>query len=221
MGVAPEKIGKKSTDRALETAAKHMTLGSKDELLARLGSTEVTGTDLCMALYPELLKNQETDITPTSVIGLEPDQTRMPAPCCQPLPGERIIGIAAHGKGVKIHAIDCEALVNYEDHPELWIDLRWTEGTSRAEHDTTLEIIMANATGVLGRICTLIGEHNVNISNINFLDKKPDFFRVKFDLQVRDLEHLLHIRTAIEADSDTTSVTRLRDPSADKPDAKK
>ncbi len=219
--VALEKIGKKSTDRALETAAKHMTLGSKDELLARLGSTEVTGTDLCMALYPELLKNQETELSPTSVIGLEPDQTRMPARCCQPLPGERIIGISSHGVGVKIHAIDCEALVNYEDQPERWIDLRWTEGTSRPEHDTTLEIIMANATGVLGRICTLIGEHNVNISNINFLDKKPDFFRVKFDLQVRDLEHLLRIQTAIEADSDITDVTRLRDASADKQGARK
>lgn len=219
--VALEKISKKSTDRALETAAKHMSLPSKDELLARLGSTEITGTDLCMALYPELLKNQETDITPTSIIGLEPDQTHMPAPCCCPLPGERIIGISSHGKGVKIHAIDCEALVNYEDHPELWIDLRWTEGTSDAVHDTALEIIMANDRGVLGRICTLIGEHNVNISNVNVLDKKPDFFRVRFGLQVRDLEHLLNMQTAIEADSDIASVTRMRDPSADKPDAKK
>ncbi len=218
--VALARLGKRATDKALDTAAKAMSLGKREELLARLGTTEITGTDLCNALYPELMKNDDGRIAEGSptVIGLKPGEKHLPALCCQPLPGERIVGISVRGKGVKVHAIDCEALVDYEEQTERWVDLRWTEGTPKAEHETTVEIIMANDTGVLGRICTLIGEHNANISNIDFLDRKPDFFRIKFVLEVRDFEHFLHIQTAIEADSDIASVTRVRDPSKDKLD---
>ena len=218
--VALEKIGKKASDKALTTAAKTMSLGTRDDLLAKLGTTEITGQDLCRALYPELVNDDAPSrgSDSPSVIGLEPGQKHMPALCCQPLPGERIVGISVRGKGVKVHAIDCEALVNYEEQPDRWVDLRWTEGTYKAEHETSIEVIMANDSGVLGRICTLIGEHHANISDIDFLDRKPDFYRIKFVLEVRDFEHFLRIQTAIEADSDIASVSRLRDPSQDKLD---
>ncbi len=221
--VALERIGKKATDRALETAAKLMALPNKEELLARLGTTEFTGHDLCHVLYPELVKDKQPETVGDisahqEVIGLAPGQKHRPAPCCQPLPGERIVGISVRGKGVQVHAIDCEALVAYEETPDSWIDLRWTEGQYSAEHIVAIEAIMANDTGVLGRICTLIGEHNANISNIDFIDRKPDFFRIKFILEVRDYAHYLHIQTAIEADSDIANVTRLRDPRLDRAD---
>ncbi|MHA1128267.1 MAG: RelA/SpoT family protein, partial [Alphaproteobacteria bacterium] len=213
--VALGKIGKKATDKALETAAKQMSLKSKDDLLARIGTTEVTGADLAMILYPELLKDTETtaDQSAPEVIGLAPGQSHIPSPCCQPLPGDRIVGITDPGHGVIVHTIDCVALETYEDEPNRWVDLRWTEGMSRAEHMTTVEIIMANDAGVLGRICTLIGEHNANIADIHFTERKPDFFRILIDLNVRDVKHLLHIQTAIEADSDIASVARYRNPS--------
>ena len=66
------------------------------------------------------------------VIGLDSGQVARPAPCCNPIPGERIVGIAVRGKGVMIHAIDCAELVAFEDTPDRWIDLRWAEGQARA-----------------------------------------------------------------------------------------
>ncbi len=210
--VALEKIGKKATDRALDTAAKRMSLSDRDDLLAQLGTTEITGNDLVMALYPELVSDNDDgeQMSEAHVIGLEPGQSHIIASCCQPLPGERIVGISVRGKGVMVHAIDCDSLAEYENQPERWIDLRWTEGMSRANHMTTIEIIMANDAGVLGRICTLIGEHNANISDMTFTDRKPDFYRVKMDLQVRDITHLHRIQTALEADSDIANITRAR-----------
>lgn len=69
---------------------------------------------------------------------------------------------------------------------------------------------MANDAGVLGRICTLIGEQRANISDIVFTDRKPDFYRMVIDLEVRDVEHLHNVHTALEADSDVAQVTRFR-----------
>ena len=59
---------------------------------------------------------------------------------------------------------------------------------------------------MLGRICTLIGEQRANITDIVFTDRKPDFYRMVIDIEVRDMEHLTHVLTAIDADSDVAQV---------------
>lgn len=212
--VSLERVGKKATDKALETAARRLGLDEADDVLERLGAAEMTGKDLVSTLYPELLRESDLprakDGTAPVVIGLGSGQEARPAPCCDPIPGERIVGIAVRGKGVMIHAIDCAQLASFEDAPDRWIDLRWAEGHSRAAHGVRINVAMANDAGVLGRICTLIGEHRANITNIVFTDRKPDFFRILIDVEVRDMEHLTHILTAIDADSDVAQVSRYR-----------
>lgn len=211
--LALERVGKKPTDKALKTAANRLGIGSVEELLARIGSAELTGQQLVETLYPELLRDEEKAAATAHegrIVGLEADQFAQPGECCQPLPGERIVGIATRGKGVLVHTIDCERLVEYEDQPERWIDLRWGEGPYAPVHEVTIEVTMANDTGVLGRVCTLIGEQHANISDLEIVDRKPDFYRISFDIEVRDLEHLMHVLTAVEADSDVAQVARQR-----------
>ncbi|MXU63963.1 RelA/SpoT family protein [Oceanomicrobium pacificus] len=217
--VAMEKVGKKATDKALDTAAKLLALGSRDDLLALLGAAELRGQEVVRVLYPELLRDAqeaeegEEEAASRPVIGLESGQASHPAPCCNPLPGERIVGITFRGHGVVVHAIDCTQLAEVEDQPERWVDLRWADGPYRTEHLARVELTLANDAGVLGRICTLIGEHNANIVDLAFTDRKPDFYRMVIDLNVRDVEHLLHVQTALEADSDVAEVHRFRDAS--------
>ena len=207
------RVGKKVTEKALETSASHLGLSGPSELLAMLGAAELTGQDLVKSLYPELIREPppqaETEDMP-HFIGLDPARSAVTSPCCKPVPGERIVGIALRGKGVMVHAIDCDELTKYEDQSERWIDLRWPEGPMRATHPASLIMTMANDAGVLGRICTLIGEHNANISDLEFVDRKPDFYRVRIDINVRDIEHLSHVETAIRVDSDIAEVHRYR-----------
>jgi len=214
--VALGRVGKKPTDKALETAAKLFSLNSGDALLAEIGAAEISGGDLVKTLYPELVKSGNST-GPASdedrVIGLAPNQSATPAPCCAPVPGERIVGIAMPGRGVLIHAIDCPILEQFEGNDRRWVDLRWTPASSQACNETKIEVAMANDAGVLGRICTLIGEHHANIVNIKFTNRKPDFYRIRLDIMVRDIEHLTNVETALNADSDVAEVVRFRDTS--------
>ena len=68
-----------------------------------------------------------------------------------------------------------------------------------------------NGVGVLGRICSLIGERGANITNIDFIDRKPDFYSIVIEMHVKDLKHLSSIMTLIEADIDISVVTRTRE----------
>jgi len=207
-----EHVGRKATDKALDTAAKHLRLQGRNELLARLGSAELTAHDVVQAVYPDLAP-EEGDHIPMlrAVVGLSPGQSFDRAPCCQPLPGERIIGITFRGKGVVVHAIDCDRLSAYEDQPERWIDLHWHSGTHPAAYVATLELTIGNDAGVLGRICTLIGEKKANISNLEFVDRKPDFYRLMVNIELRDVEQLHSLMLALEADSDVAAVERFRE----------
>lgn len=211
--VALERVGKKPTDKALETAARRIGIEDAEELLARLGGAEMTGRDLVGALYPELLREASLpaahDKAAAVVIGLGKGQEARPAPCCNPIPGERIVGIAVRGKGVMVHAIDCAELATFEDEADRWIDLRWADQPART-HAARVEVTMANDAGVLGRICTLVGEHRANITDIAFTERKPDFYRVTIEVEVRDLAHLSNVITAIDADSDVAQVRRIR-----------
>ncbi len=211
--VALERVGKSASDKALETAADKFGLENASELLARLGAAEITGADLTDMLYPELNKDSVPTLEPVAgagIVGLDSNQVAMPAPCCQPIPGERIVGIAIRGHGVEVHAIDCRTLAELEERADEWIDLAWTSDAARMPHLACIEVIVSNDAGALGRVCTLVGEQHANISDIVFTDRKPDFYKMVLDLEVRDVTHLHNVQTALAADSSVTQVVRFR-----------
>lgn len=207
-----EHVDRKATDKALETAARALRISSVNELLASLGAAELTTHDVVQAVYPELTSQEGDLVSPRrAVIGLEAGQSFERAPCCQPLPGERIIGITYRGRGVVVHAADCDRLGEFETQPERWVDVRWHGGTHAAAYGVTLGLTIGNDAGVLGRICTLIGEKKANISDLEFADRKPDFYRLMINVELRDVEQLHSLMLTLEAESDVAEVSRFRE----------
>lgn len=209
-----EHVGKKPTDRILDMAAKQLRLEDRETVLARLGSAEINANEVVQSVFPELTKDDKDEVSADrAVIGLASDQNLQRAPCCEPLPGERIVGITYRGKGVVIHAIDCENLTHYEDQPERWLDLHWQVGKHKPIHGVTIELTISNDAGVLGRICSLIGEHKANISDLEFTERKPDFYQLLVHVELRDIEHLHSLMLALQAEGEVAAIKRHRDPS--------
>ena len=206
-----EHVGKKCSEKALRTAAKILGIPDEFEVLARIGSADLTARRVVEAVYPELSRADLPVVDAARpVVGLTDEQVFKRAPCCQPLPGERIVGITYRGKGIVAHAIDCPALAEFEEQTERWVDLSWHSGRHAAVHTVSFDLTIANDAGVLGRICTLIGEQKANISDLTFTDRKPDFYRLLIDVDLRDVEHLHMVMTALEAETDVAQVERHR-----------
>ena len=208
--VSFEHVGRKVTDKALRTAARQMGLPDGDELLARIGSAENSAKEVLETLYPNLAAHQDEIDGARPFAGVEADADFKRASCCNPLPGERIVGITYRGKGVVIHAIDCPVLAEYEDSPDRWVDVQWRAGRHPAAYSTHLSLTIRHDAGVLGRICSLIGAQGANISNLEFKDRKPDFYRIEVEVELRDQEHLHNLLTALEAETDVAQVARIR-----------
>ncbi|MCB2127514.1 MAG: bifunctional (p)ppGpp synthetase/guanosine-3',5'-bis(diphosphate) 3'-pyrophosphohydrolase [Rhodobacteraceae bacterium] len=211
--VAFEHVGRKATEKALRMAAKTLGLTDENDVLAQLGSAELTAREVIEAIYPELATRQAVEEIDArrAVVGLTADQSFRRANCCQPVPGERIVGITYRGQGVVIHAIDCPALADFDMQPDRWVDLHWHSGRHAPVYTVSLNATIANDAGVLGRICTLIGEQGANISDLTFVDRKPDFYRLIIEVDLRDAEHLHMMLTALEAESDVAQAERYRD----------
>jgi guanosine-3',5'-bis(diphosphate) 3'-pyrophosphohydrolase len=210
--VAFEHAGKKATDKALETAARSFGFDSAEDVLARLGTAELSANAVVERVYPEFAQDWRADLPiENPIVGLRPGQAVHRAQCCQPVPGERIVGIRHPGLGVYVHNIDCDALAMVEDSERRWVDLQWHSGRHPAVNNVTLELVIVNSSGVLGRVCTLIGDQKANISDLMFIDKKPDYYKIRVDVDVRDATHLHSLMTAIEVDLDVAAVGRYRD----------
>ena len=87
------------------------------------------------------------------------------AKCCNPIPGDDIVGYVSRGKGVTVHRSDCAALSSLEN--DRIISTVWTEETSKDLYDATFKVYAKNTVGVLALITNKIAENKIDITYVN------------------------------------------------------
>ena len=192
---------------------------SMDDLISLVGSGEATVPEVVAALVPEeflkkaakesgqeLPERANWQSAEIPIRGLTDGMAVHHAKCCHPLPGDRIVGILTPGKGVAIHTKDCETLESFADTPERWIDVGWDIGPATLVG--RIKLVVANETGALGALTTVIGQNQANINNLKFTSRSTDFFDMMIDIEVRDTHHLNDIVAALRATPGVTSVDR-------------
>ncbi len=211
------------TEKGLEGALKKLKCDTVDDLYAAVGSGIHTGREVVHAVYPGE-RDKADKVVPIGprrrkkpndlavpITGLIPGMAVHFAGCCHPLPGERIVGIVATGKGVTIHTIDCETLEGFADSPERWLDVAWDVASDGAPvHVGRLHVVVANEPGSLGSLSTVIGKGEGNISNLKITSRSVDFFEIMVDVEVKNLRHLTNIIAALRATPAINSVERAR-----------
>lgn len=220
-----DRVGKSRNDVSLRPALDRFAAASEDELFGLIGRGRVTPAQLIETLFPGLHESEKAAVAARVRLedgrgarlfvrggGLNPNTSLHFDECCSPVPGDRIVGIDEPDRGrVTVHAIDCPVLAEFEDQESLWRDLQWTP---EAERNTIakarLRATIRNTPGVLGQVCTIIGETGGNILNLKMSHRQQDFFDVDIDIEVKDLRHLTHIAAALRACPSVETVDRAR-----------
>ena len=212
-------VGYSQTQEPSRNVLEGFNAESMSELVAMVGSGDISIPDVVAALVPEkfpLCRDEESE---TSILqrsnwqsgeipirGLTDGMAVHHAKCCHPLPGDRIVGIMTPGQGVAVHTKDCETLESFADTPERWLDVAWDIGP------TTLvgrvKLVVANEKGALGLLTTVIGQNQANINNLKIISRSGDFFEIVIDIEVRDSAHLYIILAALRATPVVASVDR-------------
>ena len=189
---------------------------SIDDIYALIGSGEITALSVIKKIYPEynyipISKYNENIQNPIKLKGLTAGMSYHLAGCCSPLKGDSIVGIVTAGIGVAVHTLDCDTLTSYQDAPDRWLNISWdNQKNLETVSNARIVVVLFNKPGSLGKVTTVIAKNNGNISNILFSVRKPDFFEIIIDIEVRDANHLQNIIAALRMEKEVSSLERLK-----------
>ena len=143
---------------------------------------------------------------------LTPGVTLHLGECCHPIPGDRIIGLREPEKGLVIHTIFCRKVADFEDRPDLWVDLRWNEVAKQGVVAVgRIGVQAVNKPGVMALQCSAVAQAGGNITRVETGERAADFLQLIFDIEVEDLRHLEHIRAALRSLAVVESVERIEE----------
>ena len=189
-------------------------VNSDDELFARVGANQINPADVLSFCFPDAKtlktrkrasKNQRKPSL--NIKGLVPGMAVHIGKCCHPLPGEKIVGIITTGKGLTVHRFDCQNLEKFGSMPELWVEIEWERDQPNIV-SARLEAVIANRTGSLASVTTLISQNQGNITNIQLLSRETDFFKFFIDVEVAHVRHMTSIIAALRSNPTVESIER-------------
>jgi GTP pyrophosphokinase len=114
------------------------------------------------------------------------------AGCCQPVPGENIVGFITRGRGVTVHSSECErAHYVQEKFPERQIDVSWDAGRNQS-FVVELEIVVEDRKGMLRDLTQAISDSDTNVKGAEMFARDAAAVG-RFVVEVTDLSHLNRI----------------------------
>ena len=132
------------------------------------------------------------------------------ARCCQPIPGDGIVGFITQGRGISVHREDCEQLKELmRRNPERMIEAVWGENYSGG-YTLTVRITANDRSGLLRDITTIIANEKINVlgmrSRSNTRMQTAD---IDIDMEIYNIEALNRMLSKINQMSDVVSAKRL------------
>jgi GTP pyrophosphokinase len=127
--------------------------------------------------------------------------------CCNPVPGDKIIGYITRGRGVSIHRTDCVNILNIDD-PNRLIDAEWTDYNS-GKYKTSIQIKAYQNNGLLLKMLKLLEDMKIYSSDFNAATKKDGFVYYTLTVEVQSTRELNQFIKNIKKQKDVIKITRL------------
>jgi GTP pyrophosphokinase len=194
-----------------------------DDLLAAVGYGKISTAQIIGKLLPEEKLNERAakkesrlsavinklkgrSASAVEISGIDDVLVRF-AKCCNPVPGDDIVGFITRGKGVTIHTADCQFAL--ESDPERRIDVAWNRIKS-AVLPVKIRVVCHDVKGILANITMAITNCEANIASAHIqstVDRRGENI---FEVNVTDLSHLQKVMNAVMKVKGVIRVERLK-----------
>jgi len=128
------------------------------------------------------------------------------ARCCNPIPGDEIMGFMSSGRGIVIHRTGCHNVVEDTKNPTKWIPVDWRRGI-KGEFQSEIHVRTMNRVGLLAEVAGRISATQSNIDDVA-VEADGDASTLAFRLNVRDRRHLAQVIRSIRANPGVVRVSR-------------
>jgi GTP pyrophosphokinase len=207
----------------VEKVAHEFSLTSGEDLLAAIGYGKITPQQVIGRLAPEKLRTEEKKedegrlekvikkmtSRPKSLVKIDGiDNVLMSfAGCCNPLPGDKIVGFITRGRGVTIHTTDCINALTADSKRR--IEARWAlDGDST--FPTKIRVYSLDKKGMLAAISSSISGNGVNITGATIKTADDGNAESTFDIEIGNLKHLQKVINSLQKIAGVLKVERIR-----------
>ena len=194
-------------------------LNSLEELLVNIGYGKLSPRHVVRLLLPEeLIKGEEISAekqkrkAPSisapgiSLTGIEDVMVRY-AKCCDPIPGDEIIGFISRGRGITIHTTQCPHIQEFDS--DRLIDVQWNI-KEKHSYPVGMRVICKDKKGLVAELSSIISSLDINISHAEIDTRQHDMQAIcEFKLDVSDLIQFNAVVAAVKKLKSVISVERI------------
>ena len=133
------------------------------------------------------------------------------AKCCNPVPGDEIIGFITKGRGISVHRCDCTNIVSLpEEEKARFIEVEWEDLKAGKSYEATINIIGSDRRGLLSDISKVCDNMDVNLSGVNARTGKDGAMNMTIQLEISSIQEMDRILRALRNIEGITNVYRAR-----------
>ena len=170
----------------LEPVFKRYSLSSLDDLYATIGFGGLSTLQLLNRLAEEYKKQNKAEAPPLPIVEKPAEEAKKPAPssssngvivkgesgmlvrfarCCNPLPGDEIVGYITRGRGVSVHRADCVNLKDAGVEPERMIEVEW-ESSGAGSYEADIQMLCYDHAGLFAEISLMFASQDVPVTAV-------------------------------------------------------
>ncbi len=198
-----------------EDLAKRFKYDSADDFLAAIGYGGITTHQIASRLADQEerpspvvgVPSKKPPPSSVKVLGVGDMVTNL-AQCCNPVPGDDIVGYITRGRGVTIHRKDCYNVVNEREKDRL-IPVEWAP--SDGLYQVNIQVDSWNRMGLARDLTTIVSEEKINIDTMSFVQHDDHTVTGYFTLQIGGVGQLSHLLGRLERVRGVTGVARVGD----------
>lgn len=218
------------TDEKMLEVAKKFNFNDIEDMLSAIGFSGITAAQICTRLTEKLRRENEEAQTlqlthEVKEVKSAPERKNRPvqgvrvkgvdnllvrfARCCNPVPGDAIIGYITRGRGISVHRSDCTNIpIGEGEEIQRVIDVVWEEATE-ANYSVEIEITGHDRRGLLNEVLQAVSESKTNISAVSGRTDKNKISMIHMTILIHNIEHLHAVVEKIKRVKDIYSVRRI------------
>jgi GTP pyrophosphokinase len=209
----------------LQQVARESGFDSTDEMTAAIGYGRLSTTQVMGRLIPAAANDGRTTAPPETPAVVRPltvkvddkgvkvqggrDLLMQLSRCCNPVPGDRIMGYITRGRGLSIHSVGCPNLEALDYDKERLLEVEW-DTTAASTHAVKVSVLTVDRTGVLANVSTAISECEANISRAEITTREDRKALLDFVIEVTNTAHLNRVLKAVERVEGVITARRIR-----------
>jgi len=232
-GVGPAEVMK---GRVIEEAAQACGYNNIDSLLTAIGFGKLPAHQVVEKLLPKETLEEYRKKSPSIKVARKPalkdkevgikvknfgdNMMIRIGKCCNPVPGDPIVGYITRGRGVSVHHADCPSVDALSNETERMIDVEW-DTSHKTPFQTPLAIVGEDKPGLLAKISSVLASLDVNITRANVQQAAHKRAYFELDIEIFDLSHLKKILQALKDTDGVIHAERIKEFSKKGPDQKR